>query len=235
MSKSNKKPGHQGEEEWEEEEDTRVVEKVAARSIPRPMGYAHIPSQLVVPPGALGIHAHADTREPEPMDLDITELVKRKKLAKKQAKELKLGALGAVGAVGAVAKPKKNPGSPSSSSSSVSLSPNEILAFEKEQRLKAKLPPLGSPKSVSPRLPPLGMGMGARARGKPSTSSSSSSSSSSSAKGRKSPTPKFEKVKARSVSPKRKGKEGKEGKQRKGGATRRKQIRKLHRMNSRKR
>ena len=216
MSKSNKNPGHQG----EEEEDTRVVEKVAARSIPRPMGYAHIPSQLVVPAGALGIHAHAHTREPEPMALDIRELVKRKKLAKEKEKQLKLGA------IGAVAKPAKNPGSPSSSSSSVSLSPNEIIAFEEEQRVKAKLPPLGSPKSVSPRLPHLGMGMGARSRGKPSTSSSSSSSSAK-AKGRKSPTPKFEKVKARSVSPK--------GKQRKGGATRRKYKRKLHRMNSRKR
>jgi len=221
-----------------EHEHEHEREHVEARSLPRPMGYAHIPNKLVVPAGALGIHAHADahTREHEPMTLDITELVKRKKLAKKQAKELKLGD---------VAKPVKKPGSPpsssSSSSSSVSLSPNEIFAFEEEQRLKANRPPLGSPKSVSPRLSPLGRGtgVGARARKKPSSSSSSSKSP----KGRKPLTPKFEKFESKSLSPKAKGKgkekvKGKEGTKRQGGGasgTRKKYKRKLRKIHSRKR
>ena len=223
MSILHKKTVPNSEHEYEHER-----EHIEARSLPRPMGYAHIPNKLVVPAGALGIHAHADahTREPEPMTLDITELVKRKKLAKKQAKELKLGD---------VAKPVKKPGSPSSSS--VSLSPNEIFAFEEEQRLKANRPPLGSPKSVSPRLSPLGRGtgVGARARRK----SSSSSSSSKSPKGRKPLTPKFEKFESKSLSPKARGKgkekgKGQEGTKRQGGGTRRKYKRQLHQMNSRK-
>ena len=212
-------------------------EHIESRSLPRPMGYAHIPNKLVVPAGALGIHAHADahTREPEPMTLDITELVKRKKLAKKQAKELKLGD---------VAKPVKKPGSPSSSSSSssssVSLSPNEIFAFEEEQRLKANRPPLGSPKSVSPRLSPLGRGTGVGARARRKSSSSSSSSSSKSPKGRKPLTPKFEKFESKSLSPKGRGKgkekgKGQEGTKRQGGGTRRKYKRKLRNTHSRKR
>ena len=87
-------------------------------------------------------------------------------------------------------------------------------------------------KSVSPRLSPLarGTGVGARARRKSSTSSSSKSP-----KGRKSP--KFEKIDARSLSPKVKGK-GKEGTKRQGGGasgTRKKYKRKLRKINSKKR
>ena len=224
MSILHKKTVQNSEHEYEHER-----EHIEARSLPRPIGYTHIPNKLVVPAGALGIHAHADahTREPEPMTIDITELVKRKKLAKKQAKELKLGD---------VAKPVKKPGSPSSSSSSfsssVSLSPNEIFAFEEEQRLKANRPPLGSPKSVSPRLSPLGRGTGVGARARKKSSSSSSSSSSKSPKGRKPLTPKFEKIDARSLSPKVKGKEGTK---RQGGGTRKKYKRKLRKINSRRR
>ena len=207
---------------------------------------------LVVPPGARGtesIHpAHlAQPPSPQqqavnqddrgPMALDITGLVLRKKEEKKlkKLKELKEH--------GDVAGKAKGPGSAPSSSSSVSLSPTEILAYEEEQRLKANLPPLGSPKSVSPRLSPLGRGrgtgVGARARRK--SSSSSSSSSSKSPKGRKPLTPKFEKVESKSLSPKGRGKgkeKGKEGTKRQGGAsggTRKKYKRKLRKINSRKR
>lgn len=64
-----------------------------------------------------------------------------------------------------------------------------------------------------------------------------SSSSSKSPKGRKPLTPRFEKIKARSVSPKGKGKgkEGKEGKEHSGGGTRKKQKRKLRKTHGRKR
>ncbi len=205
---------------------------------------------LVVPPGARGtesIHpAHLAQPPPPqqqavnqddrgPMTLDITGLVLRKKEEKKlkKLKELKEH--------GDLAGKAKGPDSPPSSSSSVSLSPTEILAYEEEQRLKANLPPLGSPKSVSPRLSPLGRGtgVGARARRK----SSSSSSSSKSPKGRKQLTPKFEKVESKSLSPKGRGKgkeKGKEGTKRQGGAsgsggTRKKYKRKLRKIHSRKR
>lgn len=206
---------------------------------------------LVVPPGARGadsIHpAHLVQPQQQqavnqddrggPMALDITGLVIRKK-EEKRLKKLKEH--------GDVAGKAKGPDSPPSSSSSVSLSPTEILAYEEEQRLKANLPPLGSPKSVSPRLSPLGRGtgrgLGARARKKSSSSSSSASSSSKSPKGRKPLTPKFEKVKATSVSPKARGKgkekekeKGKEGTKRQGGGTRKKYKRKLRKINSRKR
>ena len=203
---------------------------------------------LVVPPGARGadsIHpAHLAQPPPPqqqavnqddrgPMALDITGLVLRKK------EEKKLKKLKEQKEHGDVAGKAKGPGSAPSSSSSVSLSPTEILAYEEEQRLKANLPPLGSPKSVSPRLSPLGRGrgtgVGARARRK----SSSSSSSSKSPKGRKPLTPKFEKVESKSLSPKGRGKEkGKEGTKRQGGAsggTRKKYKRKLRKINSRKR
>ena len=65
-----------------------------------------------------------------------------------------------------------------------------------------------------------------------------SSSSSKSPKGRKPLTPRFEKIKTTSVSPKGKGKEGKEGKEgtkHEGGGTRKKQKRKLRKTHGRKR
>lgn len=200
---------------------------------------------LVVPPGARGadsIHPAHLAQPPQqqavnqddrggPIALDITGLIRRKK-EEKILKKLKEH--------GDVAGKAKGPDSPPSSSSSVSLSPTEILAYEEEQRLKANLPPLGSPKSVSPRLSPLGRGtgrgVGARARKK--SSSSSSSSSSKSPKGRKSLTPKFEKVESKSVSPKARGKgkeKEKEGTKRQGGGTRKKYKRSLRKINSRKR
>jgi len=209
---------------------------------------------LVVPPGARGaesIHP-AHLAQPEvtqdddrgPMALDITGLVLRKQLKKKEEKRLKK--LKERGDLAGKAKMPGSPLSPSSSSSissvsTVSLSPTEIFAYEEEQRLKANLTPLGSPKSVSPRLSPLGrgtgmgMGVGARARRK---SSSSTSSSSKSPKGRKPLTPRFEKVEATSVSPKGRGKgKGKEGTKHEGGAgrTRKKYKRKLRKTHSRKR
>ena len=205
---------------------------------------------LVVPPGARGtesIHpAHLAQPPPPqqqavnqddrgPMTLDITGLVLRKKEEKKlkKLKELKEH--------GDVAGKATGPGSAPSSSSSVSLSPTEILAYEEEQRLKANLPPLGSPKSVSPRFSPLGRGRGVGARARRKSSSSSSSSSSKSPKGRKPLTPKLEKVESKSLSPKGRGKgkeKGKEGTKRQGGAsggTRKKYKRKLRKINSRKR
>jgi hypothetical protein len=209
---------------------------------------------LVVPPGARGaesIHP-AHLAQPEvtqdddrgPMALDITGLVLRKQLKKKEEKRLKK--LKERGDLAGKAKMPGSPLSPSSSSSissvsTVSLSPTEIFAYEEEQRLKANLTPLGSPKSVSPRLSPLGrgtgtgMGVGARARRK-SSSSTSSSSSSKSPKRRKPLTPRFEKVEATSVSPKGRGK-GKEGTKHEGGAgrTRRKYKCKLRKTHSRKR
>ena len=156
----------------------------------------------------------------------------KKKLTKQKEK----------GDVAGKAKKTESPLSSSSSISSispVSLSPNEILAFEEEQRLEANPPQQGSPKSVSPRLSPLGRGtgVGARARKKPSSSSSSSKSP----KGRKPLTPKFEKFESKSLSPKGKGKEkeiGKEGTKRQGGGasrTRKKYKRKLRKINSRRR
>ena len=211
---------------------------------------------LVVPPGARGaesIHP-AHLAQPEvtqdddrgPMALDITGLVLRKQLKKKEEKRLKK--LKERGGLAGKAKMPGSPLSPSSSSSissvsTVSLSPTEIFAYEEEQRLKANLTPLGSPKSVSPRLSPLGrgtgtgMGVGARARRK-SSSSTSSSSSSKSPKGRKPLTPRFEKVEATSVSPKGRGKgKEKEGTKHEGGAgrTRRKYKCKLRKTHSRKR
>ena len=198
---------------------------------------------LVVPPGARGpesMHPAHVAQPPQqtqvvPDDsgmkaLDITKLVKRKEDEKKLKKKLEKR-LQKQKEKGDVAGKAKKPESPLSSSSSissispVSLSPNEILAFEEEQRLEAK--------SVSPRLSPLGRGtgVGARARKKPSSSSSSSKSP----KGRKSP--KFEKIDARSLSPKVKGK-GKEGTKRQGGGasgTRKKYKRKLRKINSKKR
>ena len=203
---------------------------------------------LVVPPGARGtesIHPAHLVQAPQqpavnqddrggPMALDITGLVRRKK------EEKKLKKLKEQKEHGDVAGKAKGPDSHPSSSSSVSLSPTEIFAYEEEQRLKANLPPLGSPKSVSPRLSPLGTekgtGVGARARRK--SSSSLSSSSSKSPKGRKLLTPRFEKVKTTSLSPKGRGKgKGKEGTKREGGAgrTRRKYKRSLRKINSRKR
>jgi hypothetical protein len=65
-----------------------------------------------------------------------------------------------------------------------------------------------------------------------------SSSSSKSPKGRKPLTPRFEKIKARSVSPKGKGKgkgKGKEGKEHSGGGTRKKYKNKLRKTHGRKR
>jgi hypothetical protein len=207
---------------------------------------------LVVPPGARGpesMHPAHVAQPPSqaqvvPYDsgvkaLDITKLVKRKEDEKRVKKKLEKR-LQKQKEKGDVAGKAKKPESPLSSSSSissispVSLSPNEILAFEEEQRLEAK--------SVSPRLSPLGRGtgVGARARKKPSSSSSSSKSP----KGRKPSTPKFEKIEARSLSPKARGKgkdkdkvKGKEGTKRQGGAsgTRKKYKRKLRKINSRKR
>ena len=205
---------------------------------------------LVVPPGARGpesMHPAHVAQPPQqtqvvPDDsgvkaLDITKLVKRKEDEKKLKKKLEKR-LQKQKEKGDVAGKAKKPESPLSSSSSissispVSLSPNEILAFEEEQRLEAK--------SVSPRLSPLGRGtgIGARARKKPSSSSSSSKSP----KGRKPSTPKFEKIEARSLSPKARGKgkdkdkeKGKEGTKRQGGGTRKKYKRKLRKINSRKR
>ena len=188
-----------------------------------PAHVAHPPSQAQVVPDDSGVKA-----------LDITKLVKRKedekKLKKKLEKKLQKQKEKEKGDVAGKAKKPESPLSSSSSISSispVSLSPNEILAFEEEQRLEANLPPIGSPKSVSPRLSPLarGTGVGARARRKSSTSSSSKSP-----KGRKSP--KFEKIDARSLSPKVKGKEGTK---RQGGGTRKKYKRKLRKINSKKR
>ena len=193
---------------------------------------------LVVPPGARGAESMhpAHVHEPEvkvnptePEDIDISKLIIRKKdekiLKKKQERR-------------ALAGKAKNPSSSSSSISSVSsisLSPNEILEFEEEEK-KGKQAKV-SPKSLSPRLrlSPLARGVGAQARRKKS-SSSSSSSSSKSPKGRKPLTPRFEKIKARSVSPKGKGKgkEGKEGKEHSGGGTRKKQKRKLLKTHGRK-
>ena len=214
---------------------------------------------LVVPPGARGaesIHP-AHLAQPEvtqdddrgPMALDITGLVLRKQLKKKEEKRLKK--LKERGDLAGKAKMPGSPLSPSSSSSissvsTVSLSPTEIFAYEEEQRLKANLTPLGSPKSVSPRLSPLGrgtgtgmgVGMGVGARAKRKSSSSSSSSSSKSPKRRKPLTPRFEKVEATSVSPKGRGKgKGKEGTKHEGGAgrTRKKYKRSLRKINSRKR
>jgi hypothetical protein len=186
---------------------------------------------LVVPPGARGAESMhpAHVHEPESSEdesiLNISKLIIRKKAAKMLKKKQERRAL---------AGKAKNPSSSSSSVSSVSsisLSPNEILEFEEEEK-KGKQAK-GSPKSLSPRLrlSPLARGVGAQARRKKS-SSSSSSSSSKSPKGRKPLTPRFEKIKARSVSPKRKGKEGKEHS---GGGTRKKQKRKLRKTHSRKR
>ena len=191
-----------------------------------PAHVAHPPSQAQVVPDDSGVKA-----------LDITKLVKRKEDEKKLKKKLekKLQKEKEKGDVAGKAKKPESPLSSSSSISSispVSLSPNEILAFEEEQRLEAK--------SVSPRLSPLGRGtgIGARARKKPSSSSSSSKSP----KGRKPSTPKFEKIEARSLSPKARGKgkdkdkeKGKEGTKRQGGGTRKKYKRKLRKINSRKR
>lgn len=191
-----------------------------------PAHVAHPPSQAQVVPDDSGVKA-----------LDITKLVKRKEDEKKLKKKLekKLQKQKEKGDVAGKAKKPESPLSSSSSISSispVSLSPNEILAFEEEQRLEANPPQQGSPKSVSPRLSPLGRGtgVGARARRK----SSSSSSSSKSPKGRKPLTPKFEKIEARSLSPKARGK-GQEGTKRQGGGTRKKYKRKLRKINSRKR
>ena len=198
---------------------------------PESMHPAHVaqpPSQAQVVPDDSGVKA-----------LDITKLVKRKEDEKKLKKKLEKR-LQKQKEKGDIAGKAKNPESPLSSSSSissispVSLSPNEILAFEEEQRLEAK--------SVSPRLSPLGRGtgVGARVRKKPSSSSSSSKSP----KGRKPSTPKFEKIEARSLSPKARGKgkdkdkvKGKEGTKRQGGAsgTRKKYKRKLRKIHSRKR
>jgi hypothetical protein len=215
---------------------------------------------LVVPPGARGpesmhpahvaqppSHAQVVPDDSGVKALDITKLVKRKEDEKRVKKKLeKRLQKQKQKEKGDVAGKAKNPESPLSSSSSississispVSLSPNEILAFEEEQRLEAK--------SVSPRLSPLvrGTGVGARARKKPSSSSSSSSSKS--PKGRKPSTPKFEKIEARSLSPKARGKgkdkdkeKVKEGTKRQGGGangTRKKYKRKLRKFHSRKR
>jgi hypothetical protein len=197
---------------------------------PESMHPAHVaqpPSQAQVVPDDSGVKA-----------LDITKLVKRKEDEKKLKKKLEKR-LKKQNEKGDVAGKAKKPESQLSSSSissisPVSLSPNEILAFEEEQRLEAK--------SVSPRLSPLGRGtgVGARARKKPSSSSSSSKSP----KGRKPLTPKFEKFESKSLSPKARGKgkdkdkeKGKEGTKRQGGAsgTRKKYKRKLRKINSRKR
>ena len=216
---------------------------------------------LVVPPGARGpesmhpahvAHPHSQAQVvPDDSGVkafDITKLVKRKedekKLKKKLEKKLQKQKEKEKGDVEGKAKKPESPLSSSSSISSispVSLSPNEILAFEEEQRLEANPPQLGSPKSVSPRLSPLGRGtgVGARARKKPSSSSSSSKSP----KGRKPLTPKFEKFESKSLSPKAKGKgkekeKGKEGTKRQGGGasrTRKKYKRKLRKINSRRR
>ena len=196
---------------------------------PESMHPAHVaqpPSQAQVVPDDSGVKA-----------LDITKLVKRKEDEKKLKKKLekKLQKQKEKGDVAGKAKKPESPLSSSSSISSispVSLSPNEILAFEEEQRLEANRPPLGSPKSVSPRLSPLGRGTGVGARARKKPSSSSSSSSSKSPKGRKPLTPKFEKIDARSLSPKVKGKEGTK---RQGGGTRKKYKRKLRKINSRRR
>ena len=197
-----------------------------------PAHVAHPPSQAQVVPDDSGVKA-----------LDITKLVKRKedekKLKKKLEKKLQKQKEKEKGDVAGKAKKPESPLSSSSSISSispVSLSPNEILAFEEEQRLEANPPQQGSPKSVSPRLSPLGRGpgVGARARKK----SSSSSSSSKSPKGRKPLTPKFEKIEARSLSPKARGKrKEKKGTKHEGGAgrTRKKYKRSLCKNNSRKR
>jgi len=193
---------------------------------PESMHPAHVaqpPSQAQVGPDDSGVKA-----------LDITKLVKRKEDEKRVKKKLEKRLQKEKGDVAGKAKKPESPLSSSSSISPVSLSPNEILAFEEEQRLEAK--------SVSPRLSPLGRGtgIGARARKKPSSSSSSSKSP----KGRKPLTPKFEKFESKSLSPKARGKEkdkdkekGKEGTKRQGGAsgTRKKYKRKLRKFHSRKR
>ena len=206
---------------------------------------------LVVPPGARGPESMhpAHVAQPQVVSddsgvkaLDITKLVKRKEDEKRLRKKLekKLQKQKEKGDVAGKAKKTESPLSSSSSISSispVSLSPNEILAFEEEQRLEANRPQQGSPKSVSPRLSPLGRGtgVGARARKKPSSSSSSSKSP----KGRKPLTPKFEKFESKSLSPKARGKrKEKKGTKRQGGGasrTRKKYKRSLCKNNSRKR
>jgi hypothetical protein len=152
-----------------------------------------------------------------PMNLDITKLLirkqEKKRLEKKRIKQKEQGG---------VARIAKKPGSPLSSSSSVSsissvsISPNDIIAFEEEQRREATRHHQGSPKSVSPSLSPLGrrasIEEAAEARRNSSSSASASSSSSSS-------SPRFEKFDSWSMSP-----TSPKGKGRQGGSSRRRRT-----------
>jgi len=156
-----------------------------------------------------------------PMNLDITKLLirkqEKKRLEKKRIKQKERKEQKEQGGVARIAKKHGSPLSSSSSSvssiSSVSISPNDIIAFEEEQRREATRDHQGSPKSVSPSLSPLGrrasIEEAAEARRKSSSSASASSSSSSS-------SPRFEKFDSWSMSP-----TSPKGKGRQGGGSRR--------------
>ena len=192
------------------------VEKGIERSISPKRDVVLMPrAHLLQPP-------HRPEVKPDdnvPMNLDITKLLIRKKekkrLEKKLKKQKERKERKERKEQGGVARIAKNPGSPLSSSSSssvssissVSISPNDIIAFEEEQRREATRPHQGSPKSVSSSLSPFGRRVSIEEAAEARINSSSSASSSSS-------SPRFEKFDSWSmsltspISPKGKGRQG---------------------------
>lgn len=189
------------------------VEKGIERSISLKRDVVLMPREhLLQPP-------HRPEVKPDdtvPMNLDITKLLirkqEKKRLEKKRIKQKEQGG---------IARIAKNPGSPLSSSSSVSsissvsISPNDIIAFEEEQRREANRHHQGSPKSLSPRLSPLGRRISIEEAAEARINSSSSASSSSS-------SPRFEKFDSWSMSPT--SPTSPKGKGRQGGGSRRRRT-----------
>ena len=195
------------------------VEKGIERSISLKRDVVLMPrAHLLQPP-------HRPEVKPDdtvPMNLDITKLLirkqEKKRLEKKRIKQKERKERKEQKEQGGIARIAKNPGSPLSSSSSVSsissvsISPNDIIAFEEEQRREANRHHQGSPKSLSPRLSPLGRRISIEEAAEARINSSSSASSSSS-------SPRFEKFDSWSTSP-----TSPKGKGRQGGSSRRRRT-----------
>lgn len=197
------------------------VEKGIERSISPKRDVVLMPrAHLLQPP-------HRPEVKPDdtvPLNLDITKLLIRKQEKKRlEKKRIKQKERKERKEQGGVARIAKNPGSPLSSSSSssvssissVSISPNDIIAFEEEQRREANRHHQGSPKSVSPSLSPLGRRVSIEEAAEARINSSSSASSSSS-------SPRFEKFDSWSMSPT--SPTSPKGKGRQGGSSRRRRT-----------
>ena len=186
-------------EEGEEEEELQNVEPVIECSFSPPS------SRLEVPHGVQRERLHASSGD-EPRSIHIGDIMAKRKQLKQLEKEQKKQQRFGSAAAAAAAEDSSTTSSSSSPLSLGSMSPSELLRLSEmiEQGDDYRSPFNSSQGSLSPRQP---MGFGAYAR---------SDSDSSSRLGRSPhhtpPSPEYEAMSPKSISPKRKGQGKKDGK-----------------------